>query len=261
MPSDARPDEPPRKRPPAPLPILPVVEPEPDESGLEGDEDPRAVLLTGASGKLGRLLRAAWEDRYLVIPLDRHAPDDDPDVIPADLSAWDEDWLAHVDEADVIVHLAAHSDIDAGWDALTPDTIDGAVHVLHAAALAGVERVVLASTIRVTGDANAPDRLAPGSPHAAAKLCVERLGAGVAAAFGVTVVALRLGWVKPPDAPVPGPGVPWIDADAFVRLATLAVEAALEPGTFAVVPGVAPEAALPWSSADAEAALGAADDA
>ena len=92
-----RPGPPPRK-PPAPLPILPVVEPEPDESELGDGEEPRAVLITGAAGKLGRLLRAAWEDDYLVIPLDRRTPEDDPDVIPADLSTWDEDWLAHVDE-------------------------------------------------------------------------------------------------------------------------------------------------------------------
>jgi nucleoside-diphosphate-sugar epimerase len=259
MSRDSRPDEPARKRPPAPLPILPVVEPGPDEADLEGEEEPRAVLITGAAGKLGRLLRAAWDDRYLVIPLDRRTPDDDPDVIPADLARWDDDWLAHVDEADVVVHLAAHSDIEADWDALTPDTIDGTVHVLHAAALAGVERVVIASTIKVTGDAAAPERLAPGSPHAAAKLLAERLGAGTAAAFGVTVVALRLGWVKPPDAPAPASGVPWIDADAFVRLATRAVEAALEPGTFVAVPGVAPEAGLPWSTDQADAVLGEAE--
>lgn len=260
MSGDTRP-EPSRKKSPPPLTVLPVIEPDLDEEDRdEIVEEPRAVLITGASGKLGRLLRAAWDDRYLVIPLDRHTPDDDPDVFPAGLDQWDEDWFAHMDEADVVVHLAAHPDINAPWDALAADTLDATIHVLHAAALAGVERVILASTIKVTGDASDPERLAPSSPHAAAKLFGERLGAGVASAFGVTVVAMRLGWVKPPEAPLPTPDVPWIDADAFVRLATLAVEAPLEPGAFVVVPGVAPEANLPWSLADAEAVLEMDDD-
>lgn len=236
---------------------LPVIRPEPDDDeDLEIAEEPRAVLITGASGKLGRLLRAAWSDRYTIIPLDRDAPEDDPEVFPADLDRWDDDWTAHLDEADVVVHLAAHGDINAPWDVLTADTIDATVHVLHAAALAGVERVILASTIKVTGDASVPERIAPSSPHGAAKLFGERLGAGVAEAFGVSVVALRLGWVKPQEAPLPTPDVPWIDANTFVRLATLAVEAELEPGTFLVVPCVSPEANQPWSLAEAKAALG-----
>ncbi len=254
MPGDPR-SEPSREKRPA-LPVFPVIEPEPEDSGLDLAEEPRVVLITGASGKLGRLLRAAWEDRYEIIPLDHHVTGEDPDVFHAALEEWNDDWTAHLDEADVVVHLAAHGDINAPWDALTADTIDATVHVLQASALAGVERVVLASTIKVSGDASDPERLAPGSPHAAAKLFGERLGAGVASAFGVSVVALRLGWVKPPEAPPPDPGVPWIDPDAFVWLATRAVEAELEPGTFLVVPGVSPEANLPWSLAQAQAALG-----
>ena len=79
--------------------------------------------------------------------------------------------------------------------------LDAMGHVFHAAALAGVERLIFASSnhamggYKELGDMPITVELPPRpGPYGATKLMGERLGRSLAAAFDLTCVALRLGW-------------------------------------------------------------------
>src|SRR5690348_1519261 len=144
------------RRPPHSASELPILDPD-DEDLDDADDEPeldddtlseaiegetRTVLITGACGNIGRKLRAAWTDVYDMVLIDETAGEDDPDVIVADLAVLDDDWITHFHGVDTVVHLAANSDELAPWDELIAPNLDAVANVFHAAALAGVERVI-----------------------------------------------------------------------------------------------------------------------
>ena len=56
-------------------------------TSLEDETAAATVLITGASGNIGRKLRTAWADVYDLVLIDRTADPDDPEVIVADLAS------------------------------------------------------------------------------------------------------------------------------------------------------------------------------
>jgi uronate dehydrogenase len=177
------------------------------------------VLITGAAGNLGGKLRRHLEGRYPLRLLDLD-PRGDSAVTGADLSRWDERWRKMFEGADVVVHLAADPTAQQTWPNLVAPNLDALVNVFLAAAQAGVRRVVYASSNHVMGgykDRPEPRQLTtglpplPGShyvvrgeqrnstPYGSAKLFGERLGRCFSEAHGLSVIAVRLGWVLPGD--------------------------------------------------------------
>ena len=171
-----------------------------EEGGSDFDEDqlgegPRTILITGASGNIGRKLRAAWEDVYDLVLVDRVDDPDDEDVVAADLSEFDEEWMALFHGVDTVIHLAATPDEHSTWEELVGPNLDAASNVFHASALAGVERIIFASSnhamggYRELGDiaitVDLPAR--PGNPYGAAKLMAERMGKSLAGVFDLTL--------------------------------------------------------------------------
>ena len=125
-------------------------------------------------------------------------------MIVADLAELDEDWVE-------LFQRRRHRRPPGGqprrvrpWEELERPNLDALGNVLHAAALAGVERVVFASSNHAMGgyhelgDMPITDDLPPrpGNPYGATKLMGERLGRSLAEAFDLTFVALRIGWVQ-----------------------------------------------------------------
>ncbi len=256
-------------------PELPIFRPDdgeleerPEEPEEDGD-DIRSVLITGACGNLGMKLRAAWADVYSLILIDSAATDDDPEVYAADLSRWDEEWVALFDGVDTVIHLAATPDEFSTWDALVGPNMDALCHTFHAAALSGVERLIFASSNHAMGGYRSiadmpitedlPPR--PGNPYGAAKLFGERLGKSLASAFDLTFVALRLGWVqhdqnRPETLPDDWSRTLWLSNGDLVRLFDAAVEAELDPGDFVVVNGLSRNRGSRWDLGEAAARLG-----
>jgi nucleoside-diphosphate-sugar epimerase len=253
------------------FPDLPIVVPDDEvEAVPDTDDVPRTVLVTGALGNIGRKLCEAWAGRYELIRVDREDDPDDPDLIVADLADWDEEWAALFEEADVVVHLAANPDETAPWPDLVAPNLDATANVLMAAVQAGLDRVVLASSTHVAGGyRTAGVELAitthlpalPANAYGASKLMAERLGRSLAASTGLTVVALRLGWVQS------GANAPetlgdseyasvWLSDKDLIELCTRAVEAELEEGAFVVVNGRSNVAGSRWSLDEATRGLG-----
>jgi NAD+ dependent glucose-6-phosphate dehydrogenase len=248
---------------------LTIIEPDLDEE-LEEDyeEEPRTVLITGASGNIGIKLREAWADLYDLVLIDVAAPPGDPDVVKADLGELDDEWLSYFHGVDTVIHLAANPDEFATWEDLEGPNLDALANVLHAAALAGVERFVFASSNHVMGGYRALDmRITPDlpprpdGPYGASKLMGERLGRSVASAFDMTVIALRLGSVqegenRPDTLPDDWARSMWLSNRDLARLFEAAVEAELEDLDFVVVNGMSNNRGSRWDLAATAELLG-----
>jgi nucleoside-diphosphate-sugar epimerase len=240
-----------------------------EEFDLEIDSEPRVVLITGACGNIGRKLRAAWDEVYDLILLDANPGPDDSDVFKADLSQFSEDWTTHFHGVDTVVHLAANPNQDAVLDDLTGPNLDALANVLNASALAGVDRVVYASSVHVMGGykdeeveqitVDLPPK--PDSLYGVLKLAGERIGKSLAQAFDLTFIAIRLGWVQAgrnrPDTIPDDWGLKlWLSNHDLVRLFDSAVEAEIEDTPFLVVNGVSRNHGTRWDLSDAAEVLG-----
>jgi NAD+ dependent glucose-6-phosphate dehydrogenase len=240
-----------------------------DESLDSIEEEPRTVLITGACGNIGRKLRRAWADVYDLVLIDRLDDPDDPEIITADLEILDDDWITHFHGVDTVVHLAANTDEHASWDDLIGPNLDVLANVFHAAALAGVERVVFASSNHVMGGRQASDDEPigidsipmPDGPYAISKLVGERLGRSLGRAFDMTFIALRLGHIqdgpnRPDTLPDEWARQMWLSNADLVRLFDCAVEAEIDDRSYVVVNGMSRNHGMRWDLSEAAELLG-----
>jgi nucleoside-diphosphate-sugar epimerase len=255
------------------FPALEIVNPgEEEEEEFEDEEfedGPRTVLITGAAGNIGRKLRAAWEDAYDLVLIDRVADPEDPDLIVADLSTLDDDWITHFHSVDTVIHLAADPNEFASWEELQEPNLDTLANVFHAAALAGVERLIFASSNHAMGGYRDRDETPitvdlpplPDGPYGATKLMGERFGKSLARAFDITFIALRIGWNqgganRPETLPDEWSRAMWLSNGDLVRLFESAVEAELDDRTFVVVNGMSNNRGTRWDLRPAAELLG-----
>ncbi|MFV0136700.1 NAD-dependent epimerase/dehydratase family protein [Streptomyces sp. HMX87] len=111
---------------------------------------PRTVLLTGAAGGLGSLMRNLLPAfGYHLRLLDLRPIEGEPDAITADLAD-----RAAVREAvrgvDAIIHLAGIS-LEAPFEKILKANIEGTYHLYEAAREEGVRRIVFASSNHAVG--------------------------------------------------------------------------------------------------------------
>jgi uronate dehydrogenase len=202
------------------------------------------VLVTGAAGRIGTVLRGGlpergWALRSLdVAPLPDTRPGEEHVV--ADVTDLDA-MVAATAGASAVVHLAGVSG-ESTWPAISHANIEGTYCALEAARRSGVQRVVLASSNHATGytprpgqglltEADAPHR--PDTYYGVSKVAMEGLGSLYVDRYGLDVVCLRIGsafhepttvrhlatWLSPADqvdlvdaalrAPSPGFSVVW----------------------------------------------------
>lgn len=121
---------------------------------------PRTVLLTGAAGGLGTLMRALLPAHgYELRLLDLVPIEGEPDAIVADLG--DKEALREaVRGVDAIIHLAGIS-LEASFDKILRANIEGTYNLYEAAREEGVRRVVFASSNHAIGYTPRP---LPGDP-------------------------------------------------------------------------------------------------
>ena len=114
---------------------------------------PTRVLLTGAAGRIGSVLREGFRGVFPVLRLTDvrkiSPPSAGEEIVDADLSDFEAVSEATAD-VDVVVHLGAIPEEDR-FERLLRANIEGTYHVFEAARRRGVRRVVFASTNHVTG--------------------------------------------------------------------------------------------------------------
>jgi uronate dehydrogenase len=168
------------------------------------------LLITGAAGEIGRVLRAGLYDGKRKLRLLDIQPQDPAreheEIVTADLAD-----IAALERAasgvDCIVHLAGVPR-EGAWEAILPNNIVGTYNLLEAARRAGVKRVIFASSNHVIGYYRAnqavgvtePER--PDSRYGVSKAYGEALGRMYADKYGVEVACLRIGSfrARPEDA-------------------------------------------------------------
>ncbi|MER5180622.1 NAD(P)-dependent oxidoreductase [Streptomyces sp. NPDC002896] len=111
---------------------------------------PRTVLLTGAAGGLGTLMRGLLPAYGYELRLFDMVPiEGEPDAITADLG--DRDALREaVRGVDAIIHLAGIS-LEASFDKILKANIEGTYNLYEAAREEGVRRIVFASSNHAVG--------------------------------------------------------------------------------------------------------------
>ena len=162
----------------------------------------RLVLITGSAGRLGRaavaaLTAAGWRVRGL----DRVATPGTDDFVVGDLTDAGAVQKA-ADGSEAVIHLGATPDDDDFMSRLLPDNIVGLYHIMEAVRVAGVKRLLLASTGQVHWwqQFDGPWPIQPRDPYtprhwyAVTKIAAEAAGAVYAKSCDLTVLALRLGW-------------------------------------------------------------------
>src|SRR2546425_336652 len=194
-------------------PAARALRPEPRAGGLS----PRRLLVTGLSGLIGGALRKHIEGKYALRALNRRAV---PGVETHQADLGD---LAAIQPAfkdvDTVVHLAAAAGDRHAPEVLVRSNVVGALNVFEASRIAGVKRVVFASSgATVSGWEQEPplshlvagryaaagkitpltheSALRPSGLYGATKVWGEALARHYSDAHGMSVICLRIGRVK-----------------------------------------------------------------
>ena len=169
----------------------------------------KRVLVTGASGFVaGHVIAELREHGYTVRGTARKPVDGLADVVSADLTR-DDGWAAAVDGCDYVLHVASPfpRDLPRDEDEVIRPAVDGTLRVLKAAANAGVQRVVMTSSLVAvsSGHPNGPVRteadwslLNRCTPYTKSKTMAELAAWDFAGQSGLDLVTLTPGMVFGP---------------------------------------------------------------
>jgi uronate dehydrogenase len=180
------------------------------------------VLVTGAGGRIGSVLRRAWRGRFPLLRLvdvcDLGVAAPGEELVQLDITDF-EGVRDALERIDVVVHLAGIPTEDL-FSRLLDANVRGTFNVFEAARLRGVRRVVFASTNHVTGFYPRTQLIGPTEPvrpdsmYAATKVFGEAVGRLYADKWGMEVISVRIGsfgerptsthalgmWLSPRDA-------------------------------------------------------------
>ena len=241
--------------------------------------DKLRVLVTGAAGQIGGIIRDKLGYRYDLVGLDK-TDCGWRNAFIADLADLDAIRQAF-EGADAVVHLGADPRPRADWESVLANNIVGTRNVYEAARIAGARRVVLASTNHVVGyyplkddpykaiydgrlgEVRRPFRMLddrdsrPDGLYGVSKSFGESLGSYYHDEFGLSVISLRIGWVMTPDDPRFHPAALslWLSHRDAAQLIRKAVEAPPSVGC-AVVYGMSRNALRIWDIESGERLIG-----
>jgi nucleoside-diphosphate-sugar epimerase len=236
------------------------------------------LAITGAAGLIGQVLVGALGERYAIQAIDRRRRR--ATWRRADLSK-PRAAAAALRGADLVVDLAANPSPTLSWEGARRNNIPTTFNVLEAARIAGVRRVVYASSNHVTGkyeedepyasiaagryDGLDPaqirritplDPVRPDGPYGLSKAFGEAAGRYFADEHGLSVLCLRIGTVNRTDRPTtPRQFATLLTHRDLVELVRCCLEAP-EELRFGVYYGVSANTWRFWDIGSAEAELG-----
>lgn len=216
----------------------------------------KCVMITGASGQLGRTLRAGLRGEYSLRLLDIlpiEDLDENESFVLADVG--DSAALENaMDGVDAIVHLGAVS-VEDSWALILPNNIVGTYNLFEAARQAGVKRVLFASSNHAIGFYRRDQKIGPNvtvrpdSRYGLSKAFGEALASLYADKYGLETYCMRIGNVT--EKPVDERRLSiWMSPRDFVQL----VEVGLETPDlhFEIVYGASANTRSWWDNSNAE---------
>jgi NAD+ dependent glucose-6-phosphate dehydrogenase len=176
----------------------------------------KRVLITGVTGRIGRLIAECLSETYEFSGLARQSSG-----IPTHLADVTdlEGMLPAFEGIHAVVHLAADPSPTAPWDSVYASNIGGAYNVLEASRQSGVDAVIFASSNHAHGwwemdhgsaiytpadtrRLGPDDPYQPDSLYGWSKAAGEALGRYYSDVHGLRVFNLRIGWVMDVDDPL-----------------------------------------------------------
>jgi nucleoside-diphosphate-sugar epimerase len=161
------------------------------------------VLVTGANGFVGQALCCALSEQHEVIASMRQETSFPSGVTRNVNPAIDSttDWGSCLGGVNVVIHLAAHvhahDEFCTQSDIFNRVNLDSTVNLARQAALAGVERFIYLSTVKVHGENTASrafteeDEPRPRGAYALSKLSAEQALAEIGRETGMAIVIIR----------------------------------------------------------------------
>ncbi len=181
----------------------------------------KRILITGANGRIGRLLQKALSPDYNLRLIDISPCDTtySKDVHIIDI-LHSETLMNIMQDVDYVIHLAAITDEISDAERILETNIIGTLRVLEAASKAGVSRFIFASSIHAVGFYPRDMVLTrdvtprPSGIYGASKVACETLVRLYADKFGLSGICLRINtlehephdtrelvtWLSEPDA-------------------------------------------------------------
>ena len=185
----------------------------------------KKVLITGAAGLIGGVLREGLKNRYDLSGVDVR-PVEGFDSLAADTTDL-EAMQPAFEGVDVVVDLASVPDQDSIWDVVYKNNLPSTFNALEASRRAGVKRVVFASSNHATGNyeddhpysaivsgeyagldsadipyVNTSMPVRPDGPYGIGKAFGEATGRYFSDRFGLSVICLRIGTLNRESRPL-----------------------------------------------------------
>ena len=190
----------------------------------------KTILITGAGGQIGQVLRRGLAGKYRLRLLDRMTVDDlgqDEEFARADLS--DIGVLREaVAGVEGIVHLAAVS-VEDSWEEILPNNIVGTRNLFEAARLGGVKRLLFASSNHAIGFYRRDQHIGtnvtvrPDGRYGVSKAFGEALASLYADKYGLETFCMRIGNVSDKPVDVRRLSI-WVSPRDFCRLVEVGLE-------------------------------------
>jgi uronate dehydrogenase len=218
---------------------------------------PHRVLMTGPTGRIGRILRANMAGRYDVLRLGDRVPMGEPGP-NEELCTMDLHDPASLDRAcegiDTIVHLGGQA-IETDWDTILQTNIAGGYNLFDAARRQKVKRVIFTSSHHAIGfyrrdqvvGNEVPPR--PDSRYGLSKAFGEAMGRYYADKFGMEVACIRIGVCRTKPEDVRHLSI-WISEDDMTHLIQRCIEAPAYH--YLMLYGISANTRFFWKNPDAE---------
>lgn len=235
------------------------------------------ILLTGAAGRIGTILRNHWQGQHRIIGVDMKPwePREGEVAIEARIESTDLSKAFDLAGAGaVVIHLAAATWDNAGWEDIKQSNIGGTYNVFRLAQERNAARVVFASTNHVTGgygDLAPGERTEPYTPpqmlitpemptrpdslYGVSKASGESLAWFFQGEYGLSALCLRIGSVTEHDDPTENPRLrsTWLSHHDLCHLFDCCLTSTV---SFGIYYGVSRNAKRFWDISNAERELG-----
>ena len=215
------------------------------------------ILITGASGQIGRVLRAGLRGKYELLRLLDIAPlgqaEANEELVYADIGD-----MAALEKAmegiECVVHLAGVP-VEDEWEKVLTLNIEGCYNTFEAARRQGVKRFIFASSNHAIGfhrrDRALNDQVMPrpDSRYGVSKVFGEALGRLYADKHGMQVACLRIGSFRNDNLPsLPRHLQTWISERDMVQLVDKCID--YPHYHFLIAYGISNNVANRWDNAN-----------
>jgi len=231
------------------------------------------LLITGASGVIGKILVLKLAESYDVYSVDQNVTAVPDGLFKADLADYEQiaSVINTISDLRIIVHLAANSTADASWQSVLKNNIVATRNVFEAAKERRVKRIVFASSNHVTGGyegipptlhlsgnprmVTTLDPIRPDSDYGTSKAFGEAVARQYHELYGVESICLRIGTVLADDDPRKNKRflTTWLSHDDLVQLVKKSI--CSENVKFGIYYGVSNNKGRFWDISNAEQEL------